>query len=168
MSRLVYALLVLAFAACEKPATDHRHDSAVVVAHRPIFRTVHLEHAEVTLGQPLRDKASLGQVLGDSVVRLANAKFGGAEAIWIQLTAGDTVRGMTYDYGVDTAFDSRVEEYTEILGPPTKRSTRGTRDEPRDVVQWDDSLTHFELRWIPRGAGAVAQSVLLDRRLAGF
>lgn len=47
---------------------------------------------------------------------------------WNQLAPGDTVRGMTYDYGVDTAFDARVEDYVKILSPPTRRSIRGTKD----------------------------------------
>ena len=164
----MYLLVAWTFMACESSTAKHNPDSSVAVGRKPIFRTVRLEHSEVILGQPLLDKASLGQLLGDTAVRLANARFGGAEAISIQLAPGDTVRGMTYDYGVDTAFDARVEDYIRILGAPTRRFTRGSHDDLTDVVQWEDSLTSFELRWIPRGAGAIAQSVLLDRRLAGF
>ena len=85
----------------------------------------------------------------------------------ILLGAGDTVRGMTYDYGVDTAFDARAAGYVGALGPPTARWVLGSPGQARGmVVEWEDSLTRFELSWLRRNGAIVAQSELIDRRLA--
>ena len=136
-----------------------------VSERKPIFRTVHLEGVDVVLGQRLLDKTKVGEPVGDTAVRVPNARFADAKAILISLGPGDTVRGMTYDYGVDAAFDVRIQDYVQLLGPPTRRSAHGTAGvDLMDVVEWEDSSTNFELRWITQGQGAVAQSVLRDRQ----
>lgn len=162
----VAGLLLLA-AACTGSADSREGAEGAPEKPAAIFRTVHFEHADVTLGQPLGDKAALGAVLGDTAVRLAKGRFGGAQAITIALAPGDTVRGMTYDYGVDTTFEARVTDYVKSLGPPTQRWSLGSPGAPLgEVVEWDDSVTHFELRWLRQNGPAVTQSELLDRRLA--
>lgn len=166
-ARVFVAGLLLLAAACTRSAVSRTGGEASRAKPTAIFRTVHFEDVDVTLGRPLRDKASLGAVLGDTAVQLAKGRFGGAEAIMVALASGDSVRGMTYDYGVDTTFEARVADYVNALGPPTVRWRLGRPDAPLgEVVEWDDSLTHFELRWSRRNGAAVAQSELLDRHLA--
>ena len=150
--------------ACAEARPVEDADTNAAELPKPIFRSVQFGQGEVTLGEPLRDKKRLGEVTSDTILRLADSVFGGAQAIWIHLGPGDTVRGMTYEYGVDTAFDARIASYIPLLGPPTRRTSRGTPDvDLTDVIEWQDSATHFELRWITRPGGAIAQSELRDR-----
>ena len=168
-TRAAISVGIVLLVTCGEPSPRAASGGGDTTQPKGIFRTVHLAGSDVVvLGQPLHDKQRLGKVLGDSVVRLDDARFGGATDIRILLAPGDTVRGMIYDYGPDSAFEARVADYVQLLGPPARRYSRGTRDvDLTDVVEWNDSVTHFELRWITRGSGAVAQSVLLDRRLGG-
>lgn len=167
VSRLWAAVLFYALQACTGSPSARDAGASQADGAKSMFRTVHLGRGEVTLGEPLRDKAALGQVFGDTALQIANAKFGGADAIWVSLAPGDTVRSMTYEYGLDTAFDARVNEYVKLLGQPARRFTRGAPEHLSEVVQWEDSATHFELQWVPQGSGAVARSILSDRRMIG-
>jgi hypothetical protein len=166
IARAICVVAICLLCACERrPARIEGETTLFVRERKPIFRTVHLEGVDVVLGQRLLDKAKVGEPVGDTAVRVPNARFAGAKAIQISLGPGDTVRGMTYDYGVDTAFDVRIQDYVQLLGPPTRRSARGTAGvDLTDIVEWEDSATHFELRWITTGQGAVAHSVLRDRQ----
>src|SRR5687767_11727668 len=133
LPRLFVALsCLLAAIACGESSSAR--DTARVVGERaPIFRSVDFGAFTVALGKPLQDKASLGQLVGDTAVLLADAKFGGAEAIIVHLSPGDTVRGMTYEYGVDPDFERRMTEYTDMLGPPTRQQSIGSPEAPTDV-----------------------------------
>lgn len=156
--------VVAALVACAGQASEWT-DTSAAAPSRAIFREVRIEEGTLRLGEPVERLSALGIVLADTLVRLHDAAFGGAQAILLHLGPGDTLRGMTYEYGRDTDFETRVADYVTTLGPPMTRSQRGQPDvDLTDVVVWEDSLTRFELQWVARRTGAESRSILRDRQ----
>jgi hypothetical protein len=155
-------------------ATTCARAPRVETSTRAIFREVKLPNRTVVLGAPFADKARYGTLVADTILRLHEASFAGAEAIYVHLGPGDTVRGMTYDYGREWDFEKRVTDYYPLLGPPTERvRLRGSPPSPLvldraplELVVWQDPRTRFELHLdtvlVPRAR--VSRAVLLDRR----
>jgi hypothetical protein len=142
---------------------------------KPIFREVRLPGRVVILGGPFGDKASYGTLVADTLLRLHEAAFAGAEDIYVHLGPGDTVRGMTYEYGRERDFEKRVADYYPLLGLPIERervplpTTSPTLLDqlPLERVVWQDNLTRFELHLDTVPGARRSRAVWLDRRPKG-
>ena len=144
----------------------------VDTASRRIFREVKLPDRTVVLDAPFGDKARYGTLVADTLLRLHEAAFASAQEIYVHLGPGDTVRGMTYDYGRERDFEKRVADYHPLLGQPLERirlphtapSTLILDRIPLELVVWQDDRTRFELHLDTVPGGRRSRAVWLDRR----
>jgi hypothetical protein len=144
----------------------------VDTSSRQIFREVKLPDRTVVLATPFGDRDRYGTLVADTLLRLHEASFAGAQAIYVHLGPGDTVRGMTYEYGRERDFEKRVTDYYPLLGPPLERkrvpppeaSAQMVDHIPLELVVWQDKRTRFELHLDTVPGARHSRAVWLDRR----
>jgi hypothetical protein len=94
--------------------------------------------------------------------------FGGAETMSLNKTESGLISQFQFDYGLlsDDAINAQIDDYTHLLGKPSRDSTvKNGKFNVRDLG-WSDSSTTFDLSYKTDGKQTEASARLLDNALS--
>jgi hypothetical protein len=137
-----------------------------MASQQPIFRTIEVGHDQpLTLGEPLTADV---RVLMDppppsraTQLTMKSGTFGRAASIQVDLVEAPLgeqllVQQVEFSYSSsDPSYDTLLQEYTEMLGPP---HDTGTLSDAQRSAVWSDASTRFTL-W---ERGGNSGSILTD------
>jgi hypothetical protein len=94
--------------------------------------------------------------------------FGGTEAMSLTKTESGLIGQFQFDYGVMSAdaVEAQVDEYTHLLGKPSRDSASAVGGLDERDLEWSDSATTFALTYKTDQKQTKASATLSDNGLA--
>jgi len=94
--------------------------------------------------------------------------FGGAEGISLSKTETGLISQFRFSYGVMSAdaVNAQIDDYTRLLGKPSRDSKAKIGEFDDRELGWSDSATTFEISYKSEGKQFEASATLSDNTLA--
>ena len=99
---------------------------------------------------------------------LRRGTFGGAETMSLTKTKSGLIAQFQFDYGTMSAdaIKTQIDDYTRLLGKPSRDSTSKVGDVDERELEWSDPDTTFELSYRTDQERTEASATLFDNALA--
>jgi len=154
------ALLLTAFLGCRSNSSAQSLNA---------LREIKIERRTVlTLGGKMPSVSDFCSWSGETCA-LKPGTFGGTKEMSLTETEAGLISQFYFYYGVTDigAVQVQIDDYTRLLGKPSKDSTLRTGELDSRELEWSDSATTFVFSYKTDGKRAEASARLLDNALAG-
>jgi hypothetical protein len=154
----LFALALIVFAGCRSNSTAKSLD---------ILREIKIESRTILkLGGKMPPTSDFCNWNG-ATCTLKPGTFGGAEEISLNTKDMGLISQFHFYYGVMStdAFNAQVDDYTRLLGKPTRDEKVKIGEVDTQELVWSDSITTFELSYKSNGKQVEASAMLSDNAL---